>query len=72
MWLVLFVLGVMQSWLCDVERAMRTTLKSVLRDTRAALKKMLNKRDKWTKEWPGQVGQCAATLCCGRVLLLPL
>lgn len=45
----------LQDWLCDVERAMRWTLKEVLRNCRLALKKMLTKRDKWVKEWPGQV-----------------
>lgn len=44
-----------QEWLCDVERAMRWTLREVLRNCRMALKKMLTKRDKWVKEWPGQV-----------------
>ena len=34
---------------------MRWTLKEILRACRAALKKNLNKRDKWIKEWPGQV-----------------
>lgn len=33
---------------------MRWTLKEVLKQTRLALKKMLNKRDKWMKDWPGQ------------------
>ncbi|KAG8148176.1 hypothetical protein E2320_022465 [Naja naja] len=42
-------------WLCDVERAMRWTLREVLRNCRLALKKMLTKRDKWVKEWPGQM-----------------
>jgi len=34
---------------------MRITLKSLLRACRADLKKNLNKREKWVKEWPGQV-----------------
>jgi len=34
---------------------MRVTLKSLLRACRADLKKNLNKREKWVKEWPGQV-----------------
>ena len=34
---------------------MRWTLKEVLKQTRIALKKMISKRDKWMKEWPGQV-----------------
>ena len=47
--------GVLQSWLCDVERLMRLTLKNLLRACRIDLKKHLAKRDKWIKEWPGQV-----------------
>ena len=35
---------------------MRSTLKELLRQTKASLKKNLSKRDKWLKEWPGQVG----------------
>jgi dynein heavy chain len=46
---------VLQAWLCDVEKTMRWTLKEVLKNTRQALKKSLTKRDKWIKEWPGQV-----------------
>jgi len=34
---------------------MRDTLKDKLRECRAALKKNLTKRDKWVKDWPGQV-----------------
>lgn len=44
-----------QSWLGDVERTMRVTLRDLLRNCRVALKKFLNKRDKWVKEWAGQV-----------------
>ncbi|GCB75013.1 hypothetical protein scyTo_0020305, partial [Scyliorhinus torazame] len=44
-----------QAWLCDVERTMRFTLKDLLKDSRLALKKMLTKRDKWVKDWPGQM-----------------
>ena len=52
--------GVLQSWLCDVERLMRLTLKNLLRACRIDLKKHLAKRDKWIKEWPGQVRQSRA------------
>ena len=45
----------LQAWLCEAEKIMRWTLKEVLRNTRAALKKQLTKRDKWIKDWPGQV-----------------
>lgn len=34
---------------------MKVTLRDVLRACRVALKKFLNKRDKWVKEWAGQV-----------------
>jgi hypothetical protein len=44
-----------QSWLGEVERTMRVTLRDLLRNCRLALKKFLNKRDKWVKEWAGQV-----------------
>uniref|UniRef100_A0A4W3H563 Dynein heavy chain linker domain-containing protein n=1 Tax=Callorhinchus milii TaxID=7868 RepID=A0A4W3H563_CALMI len=47
--------GPVEAWLCDVERAMRYTLKEILKDCRVALKKMNNRRDKWVKEWPGQL-----------------
>ncbi|XP_060146271.1 dynein axonemal heavy chain 2 isoform X6 [Globicephala melas] len=47
--------GPVESWLCDVERTMRVTLRDLLRNCRLALKKFLNKRDKWVKEWAGQV-----------------
>ena len=52
--------GVLQSWLCDVERLMRLTLKNLLRACRIDLKKHLAKRDKWIKEWPGQVRSSGA------------
>ncbi|XP_042320298.1 dynein axonemal heavy chain 2-like [Sceloporus undulatus] len=47
--------GPVEEWLCDVEPAMRWTLREVLKNCRLALKKMLTKRDKWVKEWPGQM-----------------
>ncbi|XP_053319883.1 dynein axonemal heavy chain 2 [Spea bombifrons] len=47
--------GPVEAWLCDVERTMRWTLKDLLRNCRLALKKMSSKRDKWVKEWAGQV-----------------
>uniref|UniRef100_F7E952 Dynein axonemal heavy chain 2 n=1 Tax=Callithrix jacchus TaxID=9483 RepID=F7E952_CALJA len=43
------------SWLSDVERTMRVTLRDLLRNCRLSLRKFLNKRDKWVKEWAGQV-----------------
>lgn len=47
--------GPVEAWLCDVERSMRWTLKELLKMCRTALKKMGTKRDKWVKEWAGQV-----------------
>ncbi|KAL8578353.1 Dynein heavy chain 2, axonemal [Nucella lapillus] len=47
--------GPVEAWLCDVEKTMRWTLKEVLKNCRLALKKSLTKRDKWIKEWPGQM-----------------
>ncbi len=35
---------------------MRWTLKELLKNCRAALKKAGTKREKWLKEWAGQVG----------------
>ena len=34
---------------------MHATLKDVLRACKGDLKKHLTKRDKWVREWPGQV-----------------
>jgi dynein heavy chain len=34
---------------------MRATLKDKLKECKTSLKKNLTKRDKWIKEWPGQV-----------------
>ncbi|XP_039997326.1 dynein heavy chain 2, axonemal [Xiphias gladius] len=42
-------------WLCDVEKTMRITLKDCLSDCLAALKKMTGQRDKWVRDWPGQM-----------------
>ncbi|XP_053425879.1 dynein axonemal heavy chain 2 isoform X5 [Nycticebus coucang] len=47
--------GPVESWLGDAERTMRVTLRDLLRNCRLALKKFLNKRDKWVKEWAGQM-----------------
>ncbi|XP_064639639.1 dynein axonemal heavy chain 2-like isoform X2 [Lineus longissimus] len=47
--------GPVEAWLCDIERAMRWNLKESLKNVRVALKKNLNKRDKWMKEWAGQL-----------------
>ena len=47
--------GPVESWLCDIEKNMRVTLKEELKKCKANLRKHLNKRDKWIKEHPGQV-----------------
>lgn len=52
---VLKLEGVVEGWLCDVEAMMRATLKDCLRACRLDLKKNLNKREKWVKDWPGQM-----------------
>ena len=44
-----------QAWLCDIEDTMRVTLRELLRQCRLALKKAGTKRDKWTKEWAGNL-----------------
>ena len=44
-----------KAWLCDVERGMRWTLQMLLKDCRLALKKAGTKREKWLKDWAGQV-----------------
>lgn len=47
--------GPVEAWLCDIERTMRWTLKEYLKFCRIALKKVASKREKWVKEWAGQV-----------------
>eukprot|EP00106_Octopus_bimaculoides_P014248 XP_014781690.1 PREDICTED: dynein heavy chain 2, axonemal-like [Octopus bimaculoides] len=47
--------GPVEAWLSDIEKTMRYTLKEVLITTRNALKKQLNKRDKWIRDYCGQM-----------------
>lgn len=47
--------GVVEGWLCDVEAMMKVTLKDILRACRMDLKKNLSKREKWVRDWPGQM-----------------
>jgi len=47
--------GPVEAWLCDVERGMRWTLQMLLKECRLALKKAGTKREKWLKEWAGQL-----------------
>ncbi|KAF3697610.1 Dynein heavy chain 2, axonemal Axonemal beta dynein heavy chain 2 Ciliary dynein heavy chain 2 [Channa argus] len=42
-------------WLCDVEMSMRITLKDSLNNCLVALKRMTAQREKWVREWPGQM-----------------
>ncbi|CAL7938030.1 unnamed protein product [Xylocopa violacea] len=65
--------GQVEKWLCDIETAMRTSLREVLRHCRTALRKMTARRDRWVKEWPSQPGitstQIQWTNDCTRTLL---
>ena len=47
--------GAVENWLGNVEAAMRLTLKTEFKPCRNALKKMLNKRDKWLLTNCGQL-----------------
>ncbi len=64
--------GVVEGWLCDVESMMRLTLKDTLRACRVDLKKNLGKRERWVKDWPGQMlvtaSQIQWTADCGKAL----
>lgn len=55
------------------EKAMRMSLREILKQCRTALRKMIQRRDKWVKEWPGQPGitstQIQWTSDCTRTLL---
>lgn len=55
--------GPVEAWLCDVERSMRWNLKEFLKFCRVALKKVGVKREKWVKEWAGQVWSIIVTVC---------
>nr|XP_012223058.1 PREDICTED: dynein heavy chain 2, axonemal-like [Linepithema humile] len=69
----IYLEGQVEHWLRNTEAAMRVTLREVLRQCRTALRKMLAKRDRWVKEWPGQPGitstQIQWTSDCTRTLL---
>lgn len=64
--------GPVEAWLCDIESTMRSTLKELLKNCKISLKKNLTKRDKWIKEWPGQLcitaSQMQWTADCTRAL----
>lgn len=57
--------GAVEHWLCEVENIMRYTLRVEFKPCRNALKKMLNKRDKWLLTYCGQL--CNA---CSQVIAL--
>ncbi|KAM4714769.1 dynein axonemal heavy chain 2 [Anableps anableps] len=44
-----------EGWLCDIEKAMQCTLKAYLNDCLNDMKKIIGSREKWVKEWPGQM-----------------
>uniref|UniRef100_A0A672FP66 Dynein axonemal heavy chain 2 n=1 Tax=Salarias fasciatus TaxID=181472 RepID=A0A672FP66_SALFA len=44
-----------EMWLCDIESAMRLTLNHCLNNCLEDLKKLTGGREKWVKEWPGQM-----------------
>ncbi|OAF69166.1 Axonemal beta dynein heavy chain 2 [Intoshia linei] len=54
--------GPVESWLCDVEKNMKSTMKEELKKCKVNLKKNFNKRDKWIKEHPGQLCITAASI----------
>lgn len=47
--------GPVEMWLLDIEAAMRFCLRTEFKPCRSALKKMLNKRDKWLLTFCGQL-----------------
>lgn len=51
----IYLEGPVEMWLCTVESLMRLTLRNEFKPTRAHLKKMLNKRDKWLLTHCGQL-----------------
>lgn len=53
-----YTLGPVENWLIDVESMMRMTLHKTLSSTIQASKK--SKRDRWLKDWPGQLLICSS------------
>ena len=62
--------GPVEGWLCLVEDEMRRTLRLQLSECKSAQRKQ--KREKWMKEWPGQlvltVSQMVWTAECAKAL----
>ncbi|XP_044753245.1 dynein axonemal heavy chain 2 [Coccinella septempunctata] len=65
--------GAVELWLVELEKSMRLTLKTEFKPCRSALKKMLNKRDKWLMTYCGQLcnacSQIQWTTDCTRALV---
>ncbi|XP_039277425.1 dynein heavy chain 2, axonemal [Nilaparvata lugens] len=65
--------GSVELWLCAIETVMRLSLRDQLKQVRLALRKNLAKRDKWIKEYPGQLcitsSQIQWTMDCTRSLM---
>lgn len=65
--------GPSELWLHGIEKAMRITLKDILKPCRLALRKMLRERDKWLMAWCGQLtitsSQMQWTTDCTRALM---
>ncbi|KAK9890592.1 hypothetical protein WA026_011959 [Henosepilachna vigintioctopunctata] len=65
--------GAVELWLLELEKSMRLTLKTEFKPCRSALKKMLNKRDKWLMSYCGQLcnacSQIQWTTDCTRALV---
>ncbi|KAI4504209.1 hypothetical protein M0802_000680 [Mischocyttarus mexicanus] len=65
--------GQVENWLCNIEEAMRESLRELLKQCRGVLRRMLAKRDRWVKEWPSQPGitstQIQWTTDCTRTLM---
>ena len=63
--------GPVEGWLLEIENEMRATLKTILLNGIGAMKKV--KRDKWVKDWPGQIiitsSQIAWTADCTKALM---
>lgn len=65
--------GPAEVWLNNIENLMKKSLKQKLKQTRASLKELSKKRDKWLDLWPGQLclttSQIKWTTECTRALI---
>uniref|UniRef100_T1INB1 Dynein axonemal heavy chain 2 n=1 Tax=Strigamia maritima TaxID=126957 RepID=T1INB1_STRMM len=55
------LIGPVEGWLCDIEVMMQISLRETLNSSRVALRKQLSRRDRWMKDWPGQL--CIVSNC---------